>query len=308
MMVTQQLLNEVNQVVRGKEEVTKKVLMGILAGGHILLEDLPGVGKTTMALAFSKAMGISFNRIQFTPDVTASDIVGFNYFDKGQNRFVYHEGAIMANFVLGDEINRTSSRTQSALLEAMEEGNVTVDGVTYELPQPFIVMATQNPLGSVGTQPLPQAQLDRFMIKISMGYPDFESQVALLKDRQITQPLNEIKQVVDEKQLITLKQQVQNIHIDETLLIYITNLTIATREHAKILQGVSPRGAIAICQMAKAHAFLEQRTFVTPEDILAIWKDTCVHRLVIHQGNQSASDLLEEITHNIPSPDEQLLQ
>lgn len=307
-MVTQQLLNEVNQVVRGKEDVTKKVLMAILAGGHILLEDLPGVGKTTMALAFSKAMGISFNRIQFTPDVTASDIVGFNYFDKGLNRFVYHKGAIMANFVLGDEINRTSSRTQSALLEAMEEGNVTVDGVTYELPQPFIVMATQNPLGSVGTQPLPQAQLDRFMIKISMGYPDFESQVALLKDRQTAQPLNKVQQIVDEKQLLALKQQVQNIHIDDELLVYITNLTIATREHAQISQGISPRGALAVCQMAKSHAFLEQRTFVTPEDILAIWKDTCVHRLVIHQGTQSANDLLEEIAHNIPSPDEQLLQ
>ena len=305
-MDTQQLLDEVNRVVRGKEEVTRKVLMAILAGGHILLEDFPGVGKTTMALAFSKAMGISFNRIQFTPDVTASDIVGFNYFDKGQNGFVYHKGAVMANFVLGDEINRTSSRTQSALLEAMEEGNVTVDSVTYELPQPFIVMATQNPLGSAGTQPLPQAQLDRFMIKISMGYPDFESQVALLKDRQTTQPLDEVAQIVDRKRLLMLKQQVQNIHIDDALLVYITNLTMATRNHAQILQGISPRGALAICQMAKAHAFLENRSFVTPEDILAIWSDTCAHRLVLHQGGQSANELLEEIVHVVPSPDEQL--
>ncbi|WP_312752950.1 AAA family ATPase [Rummeliibacillus suwonensis] len=305
-MDTQQLLDEVNRVVRGKEEVTRKVLMAILAGGHILLEDFPGVGKTTMALAFSKAMGISFNRIQFTPDVTASDIVGFNYFDKGQNGFVYHKGAVMANFVLGDEINRTSSRTQSALLEAMEEGNVTVDSVTYELPQPFIVMATQNPLGSAGTQPLPQAQLDRFMIKISMGYPDFESQVALLKDRQTTQPLDEVARIVDRKRLLMLKQQVQNIHIDDALLVYITNLTMATRNHAQILQGISPRGALAICQMAKAHAFLENRSFVTPEDILAIWSDTCAHRLVLHQGGQSANELLEEIVHAVPSPDEQL--
>ncbi|WP_146551160.1 MoxR family ATPase [Rummeliibacillus sp. SL167] len=305
-MDTQQLLDEVNRVVRGKEEVTRKVLMAILAGGHILLEDFPGVGKTTMALAFSKAMGISFNRIQFTPDVTASDIVGFNYFDKGQNGFVYHKGAVMANFVLGDEINRTSSRTQSALLEAMEEGNVTVDSVTYELPQPFIVMATQNPLGSAGTQPLPQAQLDRFMIKISMGYPDFESQVALLKDRQTTQPLDEVAQIVDRKRLLMLKQQVQTIHIDDALLVYITNLTMATRNHAQILQGISPRGALAICQMAKAHAFLENRSFVTPEDILAIWSDTCAHRLVLHQGGQSANELLEEIVHAVPSPDEQL--
>lgn len=305
-MSKEQLLEAVNNVVHGKKEITKKVFMAILAGGHILLEDAPGVGKTTMALAFSKAMALSFQRIQFTPDVTASDIVGFNYFDKNQNEFVYHQGAIMANFILGDEINRTTSRTQSALLEAMEEGAVTVDSQTYKLPEPFVVIATQNPFGSAGTQALPEAQLDRFMLKVSMGYPDYESQIALLRERQTKKPIDEIMPVVNADQLIQMKKEVQQIQIADALLGYITTVTIATREHPQIIQGISPRGALAVCQMAKASAYLNNRSFVIPEDILAIWEDTCAHRLVT-ASTVDATAVFKEILQRIKTPDEQLV-
>lgn len=305
-MCKELVLEEVNKVVRGKSTITKKVFMAILAGGHILLEDSPGVGKTTMALTFSKAMDLSFQRIQFTPDVTASDIVGFNYFDKNQNKFVYHEGAIMAHFILGDEINRTTSRTQSALLEAMEEGAVTVDSETYKLPQPFVVIATQNPLGSAGTQPLPEAQLDRFMLKISMGYPDFESQIALLRERQTKNPLDEIRAVVTAEQLLEMKKEVQQVQIADPLLAYITTVTVATRTHPQIIQGISPRGALAVCQMAKANAYLSNRNFVIPEDILAIWEATCMHRLVT-AANIDVKSVFKEIIQQIQTPDEQLV-
>lgn len=300
------VLEEVNKVVHGKEQVTRKVWLAILAGGHILLEDAPGVGKTTMALAFSKSMDISFQRIQFTPDVTASDIVGFNYFDKQQNKFVYHQGAIMANFILGDEINRTTSRTQSALLEAMEEGHITVDSQTYTLPKPFIVIATQNPVGSAGTQALPEAQLDRFMIKISMGYPDFASQVALLRERQTKKPIEHIQAIVSPEQIEEMKKEVQKVHIVDSLLEYITTVTMATREHPQIIQGISPRGALAVCQMAKANAYVENRNFVTPEDILSIWQDSCVHRLVV-APSVNAAELFSDIIQGIKTPDEQLI-
>ena len=304
-MDVQQLLVAINEVIKGKEVEIKKVLMAILADGHILLEDAPGVGKTTLALAFSKAMDLRFNRIQFTPDVTASDIVGFNYFDKGKDAFVYHEGAVMTNFLLGDEINRTSSRTQAALLEAMEEGCVTVDGVTYTLPKPFIVLATQNPLSSAGTQPLPQAQLDRFMIKMSLGYPDFETQVALLRDRQTAQPLEQVQPIINQVQLEEMRRTVAHIHIDEQILRYVTTLTVATREHGQITQGVSPRGALAVCKMAKAHAYLAERSYVVPEDVLAVWVDTCAHRVITASGVEAA-DVLMTILQDIPTPDEQL--
>lgn len=305
-MQTDNLLQQVNEIVRGKSSQTKKVLMAILAGGHILLEDIPGVGKTTLALTFSKTMDLQFKRIQFTPDVTASDIVGFNYFDKGKNDFIYHEGAIMANFILADEINRTSSRTQAALLEAMEEGCVTVDGKTYLLPNPFIVIATQNPNGTSGTQPLPDAQLDRFIIKLSLGYPDFESQVMLLKDRQTLQPLDTIQHLVTITDVIQMKKAVQAIHIEESLLRYITSLTIATREHPSIQQGVSPRGALAICKMAKACAYIAGRNYVIPQDIADVFIDTCAHRLIV-DSQEKAAVLLTRILETVRTPDEQFI-
>lgn len=301
------ILQEVGKVIKGKEEQLKKVLMTFLAEGHILLEDVPGVGKTTIALAFSKALGVDFNRIQFTPDVVPSDIIGFTLYDRERGEFVFQEGAVMSNLILADEINRTSSRTQAALLEAMEERKVTIDGKSYPLPEPFNVIATQNPIGSFGTQALPQSQLDRFMMKISIGYPDFQSQVALLKDRQITNPLETVMEVINREELLAMKEEVKKIHIAEEILHYITNLTEATRQHAHIVQGVSPRGALALSHIAKSKAYVEGQSFVSPEDVIDLFIETCQHRIIIDQKAQMTyehdSALLEEILRTVKTPD-----
>lgn len=304
---TRQVIEEVNKVIIGKEEVAEKTLMAILAGGHVLLEDIPGVGKTTMALAFSRVLGLDFNRIQFTPDVVASDVVGFTIYDTHKDEFVFKQGAVMCNVLLADEINRTTSRTQSALLEAMEEKKVTVDGVTYELPEPFNVIATQNPTGSYGTHVLPQSQLDRFMIKTSIGYPDFESQVALLRDRQTTQPLYTLAPVMTQEDLIRMQDDVGKVHVADEILYYITRLTEETRENEFIQQGVSPRGALALNRIAKARAFVHGRDYVIPEDVMAMFVDTCNHRLILestaHLKKNSARTLLNEIMDTVEMPD-----
>lgn len=301
------ILQEVGKVVKGKEEQLKKVLMTFLAEGHILLEDVPGVGKTTIALAFSKALGIDFNRIQFTPDVVPSDIIGFTLYDREHGEFVFQEGAVMSNLILADEINRTSSRTQAALLEAMEEKKVTIDGKSYPLPEPFNVIATQNPIGSFGTQALPQSQLDRFMMKISIGYPDFQSQVALLQDRQTMNPLEDVTEVVNREELIAIKEEVKQIHIAEEILHYITYLTEATRHHEHIVQGVSPRGALALSRIVKAKAYVEGRSFVTPEDVIDLFIETCQHRVILDQKAQMTYEydtaLLEEVLQTVRTPD-----
>lgn len=308
-MITQseQVIEEIKKVVIGKDEVATKIYMTMLAEGHVLLEDIPGVGKTTIALAFSKVMGLDFNRIQFTPDVVASDVSGFTMYDKEKEEFIFKEGAVMTNLLLADEINRTTSRTQSALLEVMEEGNVTVDGQTYPLPTPFTVIATQNPIGSYGTQVLPQSQLDRFMIKTSIGYPDFESQVEILRDRQTTQPLDHVNKVITREELIDLQKEVRNIHVADPILRYITELTEATRNHPLIVQGVSPRGALALSRMAKAHAFLKSREYVIAEDVIAVYTDVCNHRMVLDQKSQvtysSSNELLEEILRDTKVPE-----
>ncbi len=271
MNLTENLVQEVQKVIVGKEDVIKNVLMAILAKGHILLEDIPGVGKTTLALAFSKALGMEYKRIQFTPDVIPSDVVGFSIYDKKTDSFVYKEGAVMCNLLLADEINRTSSKTQAALLEVMEEGSVTVDGKTYPVPQPFTVLSTQNPFGSAGTQMLPQSQLDRFMVKLSMGYPDFESQVNILKDRQTEQPLDSIHEVVSKEEVLNMQQEVIQVTVKENILRYITALVEKTRTHEYISLGVSPRGAFAVNNMAKASAYVKGRDYVVPEDVIEIF-------------------------------------
>ena len=275
------VVNEVRKAILGKDAVVCKVLMAILARGHILLEDNPGVGKTTLALAFSKAMGLEYNRVQFTPEVMPADVVGFSVWDRATGNFSYRPGAVLCNLFLADEINRTSSKTQSALLEAMEELHVTVDGKTYELPQPFVVLATQNPVGSAGTQMLPPSQMDRFMIKISMGYPDFESQISILRDRHTENPLNRVTPVVDREQLQALIQEAAKAEIQDAVYEYVTRLTQASREHPMVQLGVSPRGALAVCRMAKAYAYLNGRDFVIPEDVAAVFPDVCCHRLVL---------------------------
>lgn len=228
---TESIRKETATVVSGKDNVIRKVLTAVLAGGHILLEDIPGVGKTTLALTMSKVLDLDFNRIQFTPDVVPSDITGFTMYDKNTGKFTYREGACNCNFFLADEINRTSSKTQSALLEVMQEGRITIDGETHMMPQPFIVMATQNPVGTAGTQMLPEAQLDRFMIKLSMGYPDFDAQVDILKAREKSDPLNSVKSIVTKDQLLKMKEEVKEVYVDDKIYRYVTSLVEATRQN-----------------------------------------------------------------------------
>lgn len=296
----------ISKAVIGKEEVIDKVLMAILAGGHILLEDIPGVGKTTLALAFSRVMGLAFHRVQFTPDVVPSDITGFSMYNRQTGTFEYKAGAAMCNLFLADEINRTSSKTQSALLEVMQEGNITVDGKTHKVPEPFIVIATQNPLGTAGTQMLPEAQLDRFMIQISMGYPDFQAQVKLLADRQKNNPLQDLRPIVSREEVLRMRQEVEQLYMDRKILEYVTRLTEVSRKQKLIRLGVSPRGALALCAMARACAYVRQRDYVTPEDVRSVFSDVCRHRILMDPKAQlsevTADRMLGEILRVVPGP------
>ena len=301
------LQKEVSTVIKGKDEVIRKVIMAILASGHVLLEDVPGLGKTTLAKAFSKALGFANKRIQFTPDTMPSDIVGMSIYNEQTNAFEYVEGAaVNCNLLLGDEINRTSSKTQSALLEAMAEGCVTVDGVTHQLLEPFVVMATQNPVTSGGTQALPDSQLDRFMICLSMGYPDAESQLAILKnvsDRDLIEKVQPVMTIEDVKQA---KSYVKNMQVNDEILRYIICLCEKTREHEHVELGISPRGVGALAEMAKAFALCEGRTYVVPEDVLAIFPAVCAHRLILNtkarRENVTAYEILEEIAQQVEKP------
>ena len=301
------LQKEVSTVIKGKDEVIRKVIMAILASGHVLLEDVPGLGKTTLAKAFSKALGFANKRIQFTPDTMPSDIVGMSIYNEQTNAFEYVEGAaVNCNLLLGDEINRTSSKTQSALLEAMAEGCVTVDGVTHQLLEPFVVMATQNPVTSGGTQALPDSQLDRFMICLSMGYPDAESQLAILKnvsDRDLIEKVQPVMTIEDVKQA---KSYVKNMQVNDEILRYIICLCEKTREHEHVELGISPRGVGALAEMAKSFALCEGRTYVVPDDVLAIFPDVCAHRLILNtkarRENVTAYEILEEIAQQTEKP------
>lgn len=279
--ITENIQREINRVIIGKQDVVARVLMAILAKGHVLLEDVPGVGKTTLAIAFARVLGLDTKRVQFTSDTMPSDIIGFSVYNKEAGDFVYKAGAVMTNLLLADEINRTSSKTQSALLEAMEEYNVTVDGRTYPLPVPFVVLATQNPVGSAGTQLLPSSQMDRFLIRTSMGYPDMESQISILRDRHHENPLDQLRPVVQEKELLQLIDQAAQVHISDAVYAYVVALVQSTREDEMIELGVSPRGALALCRMAKSHAFISGRDFVTPEDVARVFPDVCCHRFVM---------------------------
>ena len=289
------ILQEIEKVVVGKNENVEKIMMAVLAGGHVLMEDVPGVGKTTTAMTFAKVLGLDTRRVQFTSDTMPSDIIGYSVYDKETGGFVFKPGAVMTNLLLADEINRTSSKTQSALLEAMEEMRVTVDGRTYPLPSPFVVLATQNPVGSAGTQMLPSAQMDRFMIKITMGYPDFESQISILRDRHRENPLDRIVPVVDIDQLQELVRETNAVEVQDSVYEYVTHLTQATRNHPMVQLGVSPRGALAVCRMAKAHAYLHGRDFVIPEDVAAVFPDVCCHRLVL----ATKARMMEERPENV---------
>lgn len=291
--------NEVKRAIIGKDEIIDKVMTAIIAGGHILLEDIPGVGKTTMALAFSKAMGMHFKRVQFTPDVVPSDITGFTMYDKSSGEFKYTAGAVITNFLLADEINRTSSKTQSALLEVMQEGKVTVDGKTYKLPEPFIVIATQNPIGTAGTQMLPESQLDRFMVQLSIGYPSPEDQATILKDRSIKDPLATVRTVVSKEDILQMKGQARMMYVDDKIYSYISALAEATRNHEFVRLGLSPRGALALTDMAKADAYIKGQDYVAPENIQCVFKEVCAHRLVLQPKAQLTGTTKEDILDGI---------
>lgn len=301
-----ELRTELAKIIKGKSEITDKIIMAVLAEGHVLLEDVPGVGKTTTALALSRLMGMEFQRIQFTPDVVPSDVTGFTMYDKESNSFIYRPGSVMCNLLLADEINRTSSKTQSALLEVMEEGMVTVDGESHPVPKPFVVIATENPVGSSGTQMLPESQLDRFMISTTMGYPDHGSLVDILRDRQEVNPLQNAKAVLNSEEILELQAQVRKVYVSDEVLSYIADLAEATRKHELIMLGLSPRGTLALCRMAKAAAYLAGRDYMVPEDVVNVFEDVAGHRMVLESRaryeEKTARQILGEILEIVPSP------
>ena len=278
---SKQIIAEVSKAFIGKDEIIEKVLMTIYAGGHVLLEDCPGVGKTTLALAFSRVLGLKHSRIQFTPDTLPSDITGFTMYNREKNCFEYRDGAANCQLLLADEINRTSPKTQSALLEVMQEHTITVDGVTRPLTSPFICIATQNPLGAPGTQPLPESQLDRFMVRLSIGYPSLESQMQILNAQRYHNPLDDLRPITDGQNILEVQNYLSSVRVSEPVLAYAIRLCEATRAHSLVELGVSPRGVAALVCMARAAAILHERNYVVPEDIQEVFADVCAHRLVL---------------------------
>ena len=293
------ILSQVKRVMIGKDEVLVRVMLAVLARGHVLLEDIPGVGKTTMALAFSKALGLSYRRVQFTPDVMPSDLTGFTLYNKAAGRMEYQPGALLCSLFLADELNRATSRTQSALLEAMEEGQVTVDGVTH----PFLVIATQNPTGASGTQLLPDSQLDRFTLRLSVGYPSLTDEMTMVR-RRGSSSLDQVEQVTDPQGLERLRQQVDGVYLSDEVLQYLLRLIDATRRHPRIRQGASPRATLALTAVSQAAAFIQGRDDVVPEDITAVFREVIDHRLVYAPPavQDQKTDPLTEILRSVKAP------
>lgn len=306
-MAVNEIIQEVKKAVLGKDEIITKLLVTLLARGNVLLEDIPGVGKTNLALAFSKSMALNYHRIQFTSDVMPSDITGFTMYNPQTNTFEYKEGVAFCHLLLADEINRTSSKTQAALLEVMEEGKITVDGVTRVLPEPFFVIATQNAFGSAGTQLLPDSQLDRFMTKMTIGYPDFESELEILKSRTSGNPIDTLLQVVDAKKICEMQKEVDQVFISEEVYQYIVSLVSMTRQYEGILQGSSPRGALALMKMSKAYAYINKRDYVVPSDIKAIIHEVLDHRIILSPllktKEKTNYQIIEDIVNQIPTPE-----
>ncbi len=302
----QAVLDAINNVILGKQEQVQEVFIALLAGGHILLEDIPGVGKTTLAIAFSKVLNLDFARVQFTPDVLPSDLSGFSIYHKEEEKFVFSEGPVFSNLLLADEINRTSPKTQSALLEVMEEKKVTVDGVTRAVREPFHVIATENPYGAAGTQPLPEAQLDRFMISLSIGYPDFESELALMKDDQGISRNEELKPCMTKETFVNLQKAVHNIYMDDKVYNYALQLIRATREHAFLVQGASPRASLYLVRLAKAMAMLMGRDYVLPGDVAVQFPYVISHRMVLRDSaimkGIKKQDVIQDILKRTKQP------
>lgn len=300
------VVNEVRKAILGKDAVVCKVLMAILAQGHILLEDNPGVGKTTLALAFSKAMGLDYNRVQFTPEVMPADVVGFSVWDRATGNFSYRPGAVLCNLFLADEINRTSAKTQSALLEAMEEGQVTVDNISRRLPQPFTVIATQNPVGSAGTQLLPESQLDRFMMRLSIGYPSLDQEVLILKQTEGGRPVDSLRQVATLEEVLQMQAETAQVHVAEDLYRYVATLCAATREHPLIRLGASPRAGAALIRACRASAWMAGRDYVIPGDVHLLYYNVLEHRVMpdpqARLSDRTIHDLLAEVMESVPQP------
>lgn len=300
------ILAETGKAVLGKDDVLRRILTAILAGGHILIDDIPGVGKTTMAVAFTRTLGLDYKRMQFTPDVLPSDITGFSMYDKASGSFRYVAGSAMTNFFLADEINRASPKTQSALLEVMQEGRLSVDGKTYTVPQPFIVMATQNPFGSSGTQELPESQTDRFMIRITVGYPSRENEIEILKGSRRSAALS-LSAVITPDDLLTLRKQAAEVHVEDSLFAYMVDIAAATRESHNISLGISPRGTMALSAMTRAHALMEGRAYATPDDVLTVAPYTLSHRITLSGdarfAGKTAASVLDDILKSVPMPE-----
>ena len=302
----QQIIREVSKAIIGKPECIRTVLCAILSGGHVLIEDIPGVGKTTLALAFAAAMGLEQKRIQFTPDVLPSDITGFTMYQKEQERFIYQPGAIMCNLFLADEINRTSPKTQSALLEVMEENAVTVDGVTRPVPSPFIVIATENPIGYTGTQMLPESQLDRFQVCVFMGYPSNDDEITIVKNQALKNPLQTVRPVTNKQELLEMQAQVRRVVVSDPVCQYIVSLCAETRRHPGIELGLSPRGTLALASIARANAYVSGRNYVIPRDVSDMFPYIAVHRLRLSSeakmNRWSAEDILKQIVSRVEAP------
>lgn len=300
------IVNEVSKAFVGNTPVVRKILLTMLAGGHVLLEDIPGVGKTTLALAFSSAMALTYNRVQFTPDVMPTDITGFSVYRKETRTMEYQQGAAICNLLLADELNRAPSRTQAALLEAMEEQQVTVDGRTHLLPQPFMVLATQNPTGSAGTQLLPESQMDRFMMRLSIGYPGAEGEREMLRRKHGGAPPKPVLKVTDADALMKARGEVSRVFMAPEVYGYIVDLATATRTHAEIVQGISPRGSVAVMALAQAAAYMVGRDYVVPQDVKAVFVDCSAHRLILSPAargrKEEAHRLLKEILETVPAP------
>ena len=295
----QNIINEVRKVVNGKDRAIITTLLAILANGNILIEDIPGVGKTTMALAFSKALGLEYGRVQFTPDTLPSDITGYVVYNKDTGKMKYNKGAIFCNLFLADELNRTSSRTQSALLEAMEEQQVTVEGRSYPLEKPFSVIATQNPVGSSGTQLLPDSQTDRFTVKISMGYPDFDAECQMLINRSTGNPLDSVEKIVSKEELTEMQQAVKSVYVHKNMARYIVSLINATRNSKFLSRGASPRATLSLTDMTKAIAFAEDRDYVVPRDVQNVFVSTLNHRIILSNEAMAQNLSAEEVLTNI---------
>nr|BBH95191.1 ATPase [Thermogemmatispora argillosa] len=302
----QRVIRNVESVIVGKAEAVTFTLIAVICRGHVLIEDVPGVGKTVLTKSIARSIGCSFKRIQFTPDLLPSDITGVSIYNQKTGNFEFRPGPIMAQIVLADEVNRATPKTQSALLEAMEESQVTVDGRTYPLPEPFMVMATQNPIEYEGTFPLPEAQLDRFMMNISLGYPSPADEINILNSQQHHHPLDDLQQIMTAEELLEIQKQIRSIHVDQSIREYIVAITNATRNHGSIYLGASPRGSLALFRAAQALAAIRGRSYVIPDDVKLMVKPTLAHRIIVTPAARvrsvTSSSILDEILQTVPVP------